>query len=91
MEEIQTKVKKSGGRPAGLRSSKASDAVSRVRSGLGITQEEFARELGCSVSTVAKMEGEGRTPGTRALKDNLARLAKRAGVSLEAKAEEVAA
>ncbi len=90
MNEIQTEVKKRGGRPAGIRSSQSSDAVFRVRSKLGFTQEDFSRELGCSVSTVAKLEGEGRTPGTRALKNNLARLAKRAGVSLEAK-EEVAA
>jgi DNA-binding transcriptional regulator YiaG len=87
MNEIQTEVKKRSGRPAGIRSSQASDAVLRVRGKLALTQEDFARELGCSVSTVAKLEGEGRTPGTRALKNNLARLAKRAGVSLEAKAE----
>lgn len=69
----------------------ASDAVFRVRSALGLTQEEFARELGCSLSNVAKMEGQKRTPGTRALKDNLAKLARKAGVSIENKTEEVAA
>ncbi len=77
------------GRVAGYRTSKDSEIVFRVRSAMALTQEDFARELGCSTSTVAKMEREKRTPGTRALKDNLARLAKRASVSVEAKAEEV--
>jgi transcriptional regulator with XRE-family HTH domain len=80
--EQKTKPK-SAGRPLGVRSSRSSDAVSRVRAALGMTQEEFARELGCSLSNVAKMEGDSRTPGTVALKTNLAKLAKRAGVSLE--------
>ncbi|RYZ74054.1 MAG: XRE family transcriptional regulator [Proteobacteria bacterium] len=88
MEATKIPEKNRGGRPAGLRSSQPSDAVSRVRASLGLTQEEFARELGCSLSNVAKMEGEKRTPGTRALKDNLVRLAKRAGLNID---EEVAA
>ncbi|RYZ86625.1 MAG: XRE family transcriptional regulator [Proteobacteria bacterium] len=68
------------GRVLGYRTSQDSDIVVRVRTALKLTQEDFARELGCSTSTVAKMEREKRTPGTRALKDNLARLAIRAGV-----------
>jgi transcriptional regulator with XRE-family HTH domain len=71
------------GRVAGYRTSQDSEIVFRVRAAMSLTQEDFARELGCSTSTVAKMEREKRTPGTRALKDNLSRLAKRAGVSLE--------
>jgi transcriptional regulator with XRE-family HTH domain len=87
---METIPKNRGGRPVGTGAG-ASDAVSRVRASLGLTQEEFARELGCSLSNVAKMEGQKRTPGTHALKDNLARLAKRAGVSMEDKTDEVAA
>lgn len=73
-------TKKRGGRPKG-RATEKTDAVARVRAALGLTQEEFARELGCSVSSVAKMEGEGRTPGTQALKNNLARAAQKAKVT----------
>lgn len=88
MEEITTARKRGSGRPLGYRTSTESDVVLRTRTALGLTQEDFAREIGCSVSTVAKMENQNRTPGTRALKSNLARLAKRAGVPLE---KEVAA
>ncbi|RYZ79399.1 MAG: XRE family transcriptional regulator [Proteobacteria bacterium] len=71
-----------------MKSSQKSDVVSRVRSALNMTQESFARELGCSLSNVQKMESEQRTPGTRALKINLAQLAKRAGVEVEASPDE---
>lgn len=69
------------------------DAVRRVRlalnNGAGLTQEELAREMGCSVAAVAKMEQGQRLPGSIALRTAFAKVAKRAGVSLEAKAEEV--
>ncbi len=64
------------------------DAVFRVRSAMGITQEEFSRELGCSVAAVSKMEQDERLPGSIALRTAFLKLAKRAGVSLEAKAED---
>lgn len=86
MEETNTKVRRQSGRVQGYRTSQDSDIVYRVRFALKLTQEDFAREMGCSTSTIAKMEREGRTPGTRALKENLARLAKKSGIE-SAKAE----
>ena len=47
--------------------------------------------MGCSTSGVVKMEKQHRTPGTRALQDNLVKLAKRAGVPLDAVIDEAAA
>jgi transcriptional regulator with XRE-family HTH domain len=74
-----TDEKEVGGRPAAPRS----DRVRRVRDALGMTQEEFAREMGVSPYTLAKMEQQGREPGTQAGKATFAKFAKRAGVSLE--------
>jgi transcriptional regulator with XRE-family HTH domain len=85
--ETTTIPKNRGGRPTGTGAG-VSDAVSRVRAALGLTQEEFARELGCSLSNVAKMEGQKRTPGSGALRTAFEKLARRSGVSLD-KAEEV--
>jgi transcriptional regulator with XRE-family HTH domain len=65
------------------------DAVLRVRQSLDMTQAELAGALGCSVPAVSKMEQDERLPGSLALRTALTKLAKRAGVSLEAKAEEV--
>lgn len=65
------------------------DAVFRVRHAMGKTQAEFAQEMGCSVTAVSKMEQDERLPGSMALRTAFLKLAKRAGVSLEAK--EVAA
>lgn len=56
-----------------------------------MTQEEFAREIGVSPYSLAKMEQQKREPGTQAGKTAFAKVAKRAGVSLETKAEEVTA
>lgn len=72
-----------GGRPSAPRS----DRVRRVRNALKMTQEEFARELGVSPYTLAKMEQQGREPGTQAGKAAFAKVAKRAGVSLEIEKE----
>ena len=71
-----------GGRPPGSSSSRQSDLVVRVRTALGMSQEAFARELGCSTSGVVKMETQNRTPGTKALQDNLAKLAKLARIPI---------
>ena len=56
-----------------------------------MTQEEFAKEIGVSPYSLAKMEQQKREPGTQAGKAAFAKAAKRAGVSLEAKADEVTA
>ncbi len=65
------------------------DAVLRVRQAMGKTQAEFAQQMGCSVTAVSKMEQDERLPGSMALRTAFEKLAKRAGVSIEAK--EVAA
>ncbi len=83
-------IKRTAGRPKKPAPPKT-DVVFRVRQSMGNTQEEFARELGCSVAAVSKMEQDERLPGSMALRTAFLKLAKRAGVSLEAKAEEVAA
>jgi len=71
-----------GGRPRGT-TAPQSDAVKRVREKMGISQEQLSRELGCSTSSIAKMEQQGRLPGSGALRTAFEKLAKRTGVSLE--------
>jgi transcriptional regulator with XRE-family HTH domain len=61
-----------------------------IREALGLTQEQLAREIKCSINTVRRCEYDGRLPKAEAVLANLARLTRRAGVSLEARAEEVA-
>lgn len=78
---MNTDKKSVGGRPLGATAPR-SDVVRRVRDALGMTQEEFAGEMSVSVNTVAKMEQQGREPGTRAGKEALAKLAKRAGIEV---------
>lgn len=63
------------------------DAVRRVRQAMEKTQEEFAREIGCSVASVSKMEQDERLPGSIALRNAFLKVAKRAGVSIEAEKE----
>ncbi len=60
-----------------------------IREALGLTQEQLAREIKCSINTVRRCEYDERLPKTEAVMDNLKRLTKRGGVSIEAKAEEV--
>lgn len=59
------------------------DTVCQVRAILNLTQEQMAQKLKCSISTVRDMEQKQRLPGTHALKDNFARLAKQADSSIE--------
>ena len=72
--------KRKPGRPRGSEVPK-SDAVRRVRETLGLTQEQFAQEMGCTGSTIAKAEGGGRLLQPR-LMPRLRELAKRAGVEV---------
>jgi DNA-binding transcriptional regulator YiaG len=81
---METLHKAKPGRPAGRKQEKQkSDAVFRVRSALGMTQEEFAREMGCSIATIRKYEQGQVLPGGVSQKLAFAKVAKRAGVSLE--------
>jgi transcriptional regulator with XRE-family HTH domain len=71
-----------GGRPIGTVAAK-SEAVKKTRQALGVSQQEMATQIGCSVSAVQRMERLGTLPQNTALLESLKRLAKRAGVSIE--------
>ncbi len=79
-----------GGRPVGTVAVK-SDAVKQTRLALKFSQQFMATQIGCSVSAVQRMERMGTLPQNTALLESFKRLAKRAGVSIEVKAEGVAA
>ena len=44
----------------------------------------MAQELKCSYNTVSKLEREGRLPKNAAVRENLKRLAERAGIEVPA-------
>ncbi len=89
---METTTKPRIGRPKGSAQEKQkSDAVFRVRSAMGMTQEEFARAMNSSIATIRRYEQGQLLPGGIAQKAAFAKVAKRAGVSLEAKSEEVTA
>lgn len=71
-----------GGRPVGTGAAK-SGAVKLTRQSLGVSQQEMAAQIGCSVSAVQRMERLGTLPQNTALLESLKRLAKRANVSIE--------
>lgn len=48
-----------------------------------MTQEEFAREMNCSIATVRRYEQQKVLPGGIAQKSAFAKIAKRAGIALE--------
>lgn len=73
--------KRPRGRPARQRT--PTDAIKRVREALGLTQVQFAAEMNCSESSVARYERQGTMPETGALRAQLEKLAKRASVKLE--------
>lgn len=79
-----------GGRPLGTVAVK-SDAVKQTRLKLGFSQQSMAVRIGCSVSAVQRMERLGTLPQNTALLESFAEVANWVGVSIEAKAEEVAA
>jgi transcriptional regulator with XRE-family HTH domain len=86
METIKNDVPRSrGGRPPGLAAIK-SNAMKQVREKLGLTQQELAQELGCALSTVTKNEARGTLPAQKALLTAFEKLARRAGVSIDAAA-----
>jgi len=70
------------GRPIGT-GAKQSDAVRRVREVLGLTQEQLARELNCSLSAVRTMERNNRLPGYGKLLNAFKRVAERAQINIE--------
>lgn len=78
-ENISTVSKR--GRPTGT-GAVSSDAVKQTRLALGLNQQEMATELGCALSSVARMEQLGKLPSKGAVFNNFEKLAKRAGVTL---------
>ena len=60
--------------------------VRAVREALGITQTEMADKIGCSHTSERRFEYDGTLPRNKAVLKNLQRLAKQAGVKLEAEA-----
>lgn len=66
-------------------STTATSTVKAVRLALGLTQEEMAQKLGCSLSSARRFEQEGVLPRVKAVRGNLLRMAKQAGIELEAK------
>lgn len=59
------------------------EAVKAIREKLGLSQEETAREIGCSVANIRVLESRGRLPKNRAVKQNLQVLAARARIEIE--------
>lgn len=53
-----------------------------VRSALGLTQEEMAREIKCSWATIRNCERDAKLPRGEALRANFNALAKRAKIEV---------
>jgi len=62
------------------------EIVRRLRSKLGLTQEELAHELGITVGTVNRWEN-GRFRPSKLARSTIIEFAKKHGVSLEAESE----
>jgi ribosome-binding protein aMBF1 (putative translation factor) len=60
-----------------------SDAVRATREALGMTQEDVAREIKCSLSAVRRFERERALPSNSAIKENFQKLAARAGIEID--------
>jgi len=57
--------------------------VKQIRLALGITQEEMARRMECSISSARRFEQVGGLPRVAAMRSNLKRLAKQARIEVE--------
>lgn len=54
-----------------------------MRQALGLTQEQMARELQCSINTVRRCEYDGRLPKNEAVLGNLRRILAAAGLETD--------
>ncbi len=79
------------GRPGGSRTTVASGVLLELRTARSLTQMELAQELGIPFSTYRRYETQQLIPKSGLVRSAINRAARRAGVSLEAKAEEVRA
>lgn len=80
-----TTLKNKRGRPAGT-GAVTSDAVRQTRLALGLNQQEMAAEIGCALSSIARMEQLRKLPSKGAVFNNFEKLAKKAGIQLEVSA-----
>lgn len=80
-------TKRERGRPHGTSAPK-SDAVARFRARTGMTQEELAHELNCSIATVRRYEQKSIMPGGKAIRAALDKLARPYRFDLEAEPSE---
>lgn len=62
-------------------------AVKETRLALGFTQEQMAREMGCSYASARRFEYTGAVPRVEAVRERFYKLAKKAGVSIEVEAK----
>ena len=60
-----------------------SNPMKDVREAHKLTQEEMAKKLACSVSTIYRCEASGRLP-IPAVANNLRRMARQKGIEIEA-------
>jgi transcriptional regulator with XRE-family HTH domain len=69
----------------GMENNQMGNPVKDVRKALDLTQEEMARRLGCSKTSERRFEYTATLPRVTAVLANLRKLAKQAGVEIEAK------
>lgn len=79
-----TEEKSKAGRPAAPKST----AVKDIRLALKMTQENFARSIGCTTAAVRKAEGKKKLFAEPEYSKALEKLAQEAGVKIEIKESE---
>jgi len=57
--------------------------VREVRKALKLTQEQMARELGCSYASARRFESDGTLPKVVAVRERFEKMAKKAGFEIE--------
>lgn len=60
-----------------------SNPVKSVRAALGLTQEDMAAKMGCSITSQRRFEYDGTLPKVKAMLGNFRKLAKQAGVEID--------
>jgi len=89
VKTIPTDGRKSNGRKPGTQLTEPSTLVARLRAKTGDRQEDFARRIGAGTATVRRYERLSIVPKSGRIRASLEKLARRANISLEARAEEV--
>ncbi len=89
IKSSSTSGRKTNGRKPGTQLTEPSTLVARLRAATGEKQEDFARRVGAGTATIRRYERLSIIPKSGKIRASLERHAKRAGVSLETKTEEV--